>query len=82
MKSPIGKSSGGTSTSVAMCFYDRRSDIAFFRVKECVAVKFEEQDWGGVYGYDQDGEVVSVEIRFAENTLPKWLLAVMPGPDQ
>ncbi len=65
-----------------IAFYDRRADKAFFRLRDAKAITDEEQDWGGVFGYGEDGEVVSVEVWFAKNLLPEWLIAVLPAPEE
>jgi uncharacterized protein YuzE len=59
--------------------YDPETDIAFFKVRGAAPTRSEEQAWGGRLDYDDDGEVVGVEIRWAGNMLPGELLGVLPG---
>ncbi|HEY2480447.1 MAG TPA: DUF2283 domain-containing protein [Solirubrobacterales bacterium] len=59
--------------------YDPEADIALFRINGDPIVRGERQNWGGVYRYNNADEVVQVEIWFAANSLPEWLIAVLPG---
>lgn len=59
--------------------YDPDADVAFFRVRGDPVIYVVEQDWGALFGYNDAGVVVSIEIWFAGNTLPEPLVAALPG---
>ncbi|HEY2478791.1 MAG TPA: DUF2283 domain-containing protein [Solirubrobacterales bacterium] len=67
-----------------LAHYDPHADTAFFKVRDEAASYTVPQEWGGVFGFNEAGYVVSVEISFASSWLPEPLVAVLPrpGPDK